>query len=141
MHILQYAYIICYTPLVNNKMKTSLASPQQDFLHQLRSLWPALKGSLALVYKPCTRPHCPACARGAKHPNYLLAFTERGRRRCLYVPRPMVPVLRRALRNGRRIERLLFSMGPALLREYRALNPAQTGPAVRVAWKKRRSKS
>jgi hypothetical protein len=44
----------------------------------------------------------------------------------------MVPLLKRALRNGRRIEQLLFQMGPALLREYRAKNPAQTGPAVQL---------
>src|SRR5260370_33077131 len=40
--------------------------------------------------------------------------------------------LERALENGRRIEQLLKEMGPALLREYRAQNPAQTGPAVRI---------
>jgi len=39
-------------------------------------------------------------------------------------------VLKRALENGRRIEQLLYQMGPALLREYRAQNPSQTGPAV-----------
>jgi hypothetical protein len=45
------------------------------------------------------------------------------------------------LENGRRIERLLYEMGPALLREYRAENPAQTGPAVRVKRQKGRSES
>lgn len=107
-------------------------------------MWPALKGSLALVHKPCIRPHCRACARGDKHPNYLLAFTEKGRRRCLYVPRAMVPVLERALENGRQIEQLLYEVGPALLREYRAQNPAQTSPAVQVKrspTKKNRPKS
>jgi uncharacterized protein DUF6788 len=126
---------------VNKKIKAPLSPAQQDFLDQLRPLWPALKGSLALVYKPCIRPHCPACARGDKHPNYLLAFTEKGRRRCLYVPRPIVPLLKRALRNGRKIERLLYSMGPTLLRDYRAEHPAQTGPAVQVPRKKPSSKS
>lgn len=53
----------------------------------------------------------------------------------------MVPVLKRALENGRRIERLLSDMGPALLREYRNQNPAQTGPAVQVKRKKSRPKS
>jgi hypothetical protein len=53
----------------------------------------------------------------------------------------MVPILKRALANGRRIERLLYQMGPALLREYREQNPAKTGPAVRLARKKSRSKS
>ncbi len=113
----------------------------QRFRDQFLTWWPALKGSLALVYKPCVRPHCPACARGDKHPNYLLTFTHKGRRRCLYVPKPMVAMLKRALENGRRIERLLYEMGPALLQEYRARNPAQTGPAVRVKRPPGRSKS
>jgi hypothetical protein len=103
---------------------------QRRFCHQLQACWPALKGSLALVHKPCVRPHCRACARGKKHPNYLLAFTEKGRRRCLYVPKAMVPLLKAALANGRRIEKILYEMGPALLESYRAAHPAQTGPAV-----------
>lgn len=117
------------------------SSLQQRFLDQLRGRWPALKGSLALVYKPCVRPHCATCARGKKHPNYLLAFTQKGRRRCLYVPKAMVPVLKRALQNGRRIEQLLYEMGPALLRQYRLENPAQTGPALRLNRTKSQSKS
>jgi hypothetical protein len=126
-------------PLVKHK---NIRSPvQQRFLKKLLPLWPALKGSLALVRKPCIRPNCPACARGDKHPNYLLAFTQAGKRRCLYVPGDMVPQLKRALDNGRRIERLLYEMGPALLREYRSKNPAQTGPAVQVKRKKRPPKS
>lgn len=126
-------------PVVKHK---NIRSPvQQRFLEKLLPLWPALKGSLAQVRKPCIRPNCPACARGDKHPNYLLAFTHQGRRRCLYVPRAMVPVLKRALENGRRIEQLLYKMGPTLLREYRAQNPAQTGPAVQEKRKKIHSKS
>jgi hypothetical protein len=113
----------------------------QSGLQKLLSLWPALKGSLAQVRKPCTRSHCPACARGDKHPNYLLAFSDKGRRCCLYVPLSMVPVLKRALANGRRIERLLYEMGPTLLREYRQANPAKTGPSARLATKKSRLKS
>jgi len=84
-------------------------SPVQKFFgDKLRALWPALKGSLALVRKPCIRPGCRACAQGEKHPNYLLTFTHQRRRRCLYVPKAMVSVLKRALQNGRRIEQLLY---------------------------------
>lgn len=126
-------------PAVKQK---KIDSPVQPHLRdKLLTCWPALKGSLAQVYKPCIRPNCAACARGDKHPNYLLTFTQKGRRRCLYVPKSMVPILKRALENGRRIERLLYEMGPALLREYRATNPAQTGPAVQVKRKKPPSKS
>lgn len=113
------------------KKKINLDSPlQRRFWNQLQGCWPALKGSLALVYKPCIRPNCRACASGNKHPNHLLAFSQRGRRRCLYVPTALVPLLKRALENGRRIEKLLYQMGPALIAQYRAENPPQTGPAV-----------
>ena len=119
------------------KHKSIIRSPvQQLLLKKFLTLWPALKGSLAQVRKPCIRPNCPACACGDKHSNYLLAFTEKGRRRCLYVPQAMVPVLKRALKNGRRVEQLLYEIGPALLREYRADHPAQTGPAVPLKRKK-----
>lgn len=108
-----------------------ISSPAQKRLFKkLLALWPALKGSLALVHKPCIRAHCLACASGRKHPNYLLAYSHQGRRRCLYVPLAMVPLLKRALQNGRRIEQLLFEMGPLLLREYRSLNPSRTGPTL-----------
>jgi hypothetical protein len=110
--------------------KNGTAALQRRFWNELQDCWPALKGSLALVHKPCVRPNCRACARGKKHPNYLLAFTEKGRRRCLYVPGAMVSVLKIALANGRRIQKLLYEMGPALVETYRAAHPAQTGPAV-----------
>jgi hypothetical protein len=129
----------CYTPFVKHKINPS--SVQQDFLKKLLPLWPALKGSLAQVHKPCIRSNCPACATGRKHPNYLLAFTHKGKRRCLYVPLAMVQILKRALANGRRIEQLLYDMGPALLREYRRQHPAQTGPTARLKRKKRLPKS
>lgn len=128
----------CYTLRVKQKVNSAL---QQEFLKKLLPLWPALKGSLAQVRKPCIRRNCPACARGDKHANYLLAFTDKGKRRCLYVPLAMVPLIQRALDNGRKLEQLLYQTGPALLRDYRANNPAQTGPAARSKRKKEAVKS
>jgi hypothetical protein len=91
----------------------------QKCQQQIQALWPALKGSLAKVYTPCIRKNCAACARGEQHPAWHLSFTHRGRRRCLYVPLALVPVIRRALKNGRQIETLLYRMAPALIQEYR----------------------
>lgn len=99
-------------------MKTAQSSMAQ-WKPQFVALWPALKGSLNKVRKPCIRKNCPACARGDKHAAWLLTFTQQGRRRCLYVPLELVPVLRQAARNGRRIEALLYAVGPALVKEYR----------------------
>lgn len=123
------------------KQKFNDSSVQKLFQDKLSAFWPAIKGSLACVRKPCVRPNCPICARGDKHPNHLLTFKDQGRRRCLYVPKAMVPALERALENGRQIETLLYQMGPALLKEFRTQNPAQTGPAVRKRPLKSKSKS
>ena len=73
--------------------RKSSASPlRQNFLRQLQKLWPAIKGSLAEVRKPCIRPNCPACARGDKHPAFILSFTDKGRRRCMYVPTELASI-------------------------------------------------
>jgi hypothetical protein len=103
------------------------ASPELEKKWQthLDRLWPALKGSLAQVRKPCIRKNCPACSRGDKHTAWLLAFTERGRRRCMYVPQNLVPLMRQAIKNGRRLEQLLYQMGPALIKEFRRQRKAQ----------------
>lgn len=92
---------------------------RQNFFHQLQTLWPPIKGSLAEVRKPCIRPNCAACARGDKHSAFILSFTDQGRRRCMYVPAEFVPHLQQALRNGKALEELLYQMGPELLRHYR----------------------
>ena len=92
---------------------------RRGFLRQVESFWPAIKGSLAKVHKPCIRPNCAACARGDKHPAFILSFTDQGRRRCMYVPAEMVPRLRQALQNGKALETLLYGLGPELLRQYR----------------------
>lgn len=92
---------------------------QQQFLKQLAALWPLAKGSLAEVRQPCVRPRCPRCRQGQKHPRYIFSCTSRGRRRCLHVPRSLVPLLRQAIRNQRQLERLLAQLGPALLEAHR----------------------
>lgn len=99
------------------------ARQQKQFLAQLPSLWPPLKGSLALVKKPCIRKNCPACACGDKHPAWMLSFTQDKHRRCMYVPKELVPRLRQGLQNGRRLEALLFALGPELLRAHRQQRP------------------
>jgi len=92
---------------------------QRAFLAEVEGLWPLAKGSLTEVRKPCIRPTCPACRRGDKHPAFLFTHMEGGRKRCLYVPRALVPTLRTALEHGRRLEALLAGLGPALIRDYR----------------------
>jgi hypothetical protein len=92
---------------------------KQKWQQQTADLWPAIKGSLAKVYKPCIRKNCLACQRGDKHPAWLLSLSSQGRRRTMYVPHAMVATLTKAIRNGRRLEQLLYRTGPELLRKYR----------------------
>ena len=91
----------------------------QKWKKDLQRLWPAAKGSLAKVYKPCIRPGCPACARGDKHPAWLLSVSRRGRRKVLYVPRALVPRIRQAIKNGRKLEQLLCRTAQDLVKDYR----------------------
>jgi hypothetical protein len=99
---------------------------RERFVDQFEKLWPAIKGSLAEVRKPCIRPNCPACARGDKHPAFILSFTDKARRRCMYVPAELVAQLRQALRNGKALEALLYQLGPELLGQYRKERDAST---------------
>jgi hypothetical protein len=94
---------------------------RQKWQNRLATLWPALKGSLAKVYKPCIRKNCSACARGEKHPAWLLSFSSQGRRKTMYVPLALVPTIKKALQNGRKIEQLLYRSGPQMLKQHRQM--------------------
>lgn len=101
--------------------KPSPPPPEAPTLAQLwdrlPGLWPAAKGSLSLVRKPCVRAGCRACASGRKHPVWLYSIQIDGRRRCVYVPVARVAALQQALANGREVERLLCQSGEALVRQ------------------------
>ena len=84
---------------------------------RVSQLCPAARGTVAEVCKPCSRPNCKACASGRKHPAFIYVYSdETGRRRCLHVPRELVPELRQRLANGRQIDRLLFEAGAEFVR-------------------------
>jgi len=111
-------YMLSYTIHMRNSLSDN-SDAKEPFLRQVGRLWPAIKGSLAQVRKTCLRPNCRACAHGDKHPAFILSFTQGGKRRCMYVPKELVPLFERALQNGRQIETLLYGLGPALLKEHR----------------------
>ena len=97
----------------------SFSPARRAFLRTVKNLWPVAKGSLALVRKPCVRANCRACQEGRKHPAFIFSFFQDGRRHCRYVPRPLVPVLRRAIANGRKLERLILELGEEAIQEHR----------------------
>ena len=78
-------------------------------------LWPVAKGSLTLTRSPCARGGCKACASGAKHPKWLFTFREGGKLRGLYVRPPHAARIRRAIANGRELERLMVEAGRGLV--------------------------
>jgi hypothetical protein len=96
------------------------------FLAEVVRLWPVARGSLSYVRKPCIRPNCPACARGDKHPSWILSFYDKGKQRCLYVPQKLVATLRQAIANGRKVEQLLSECGAGLVYENRARRKARS---------------
>ena len=96
--------MLSYTIHMRRTSASDYPDPKELFLQQLPQLWPAIKGSMAQVRKTCLRPGCRACARGDKHPAFILSFTQGGKRRCMYVPKELVPLFERALKNGRQIE-------------------------------------
>jgi hypothetical protein len=93
---------------------------QKKFQRAARDLWPVAKGSLARVARPCGRPrNCAACLSGKRHPMWIFTFRQEGRLRCRYVPEDLVGALRRAVANGRKLEKRLTEEGAALIERYR----------------------
>ncbi|MGH9439558.1 MAG: DUF6788 family protein [Terriglobia bacterium] len=81
------------------------------FAGVIRDLWPVAVGSLSLRKGSCIRPNCPTCASGKGHSSYAL-YGRRGKRRfSIYVPERLVPEVRAAIRNGRRLEELINEAG------------------------------
>lgn len=88
-------------------------------LRQIQALLPAAKGCVCKIRKPCIRPDCRLCKEGKKHPSFILEWHDGQRRRCTYVPERLVAALRKAIANGRRIERLLSLAGAQMVMEAR----------------------
>lgn len=93
------------------KKPESPADVERWFRTQTAALWPAALGSLGHRASPCIRDHCPACARGEKHPSYVLYVRVRGRRTSIHIPDELVPQIEQAIANGRALQDLLHEAG------------------------------
>ncbi len=93
------------------KKMESPADVERWFRTKAAALWPAALGSLGHRVCPCTREHCAACARGEKHPSYVLYVRVNGRRTSIYIPDDLAPQIRQALDNGRALQQLLHEAG------------------------------
>jgi len=81
------------------------------FVKAIQELWPVATGSLSLRRGPCIRKNCAACASGEGHSSFALYGRQGGRRFSIYVPERMVPEVRKAIRNGRRLQQLINEAG------------------------------
>ena len=94
-------------------------SLQQKFKSEIVRLWPLAKGCVTQIWKPCIQSGCRACREGRKHPAFIFTYRQAGKAHCLYVPKSLVPVLRKAIGNGRLLEQKLVSLGRGLIESYR----------------------
>lgn len=105
---------------MNEKPVTANKILKEKWSQQMEELWPAIKGSLAQVSKPCIRKNCQACASGKKHPAWMLSVADQGRRSTLYVPEVLVAEVKLAIQNGRKIEKLLHKAAINLVKRHRS---------------------
>ena len=92
---------------------------RDEFRAKIEPLWPLAKGSVSEVRKPCGRPGCRKCQSGERHPALIFTYRKDGRLHCRNVKPSQEAVLRKAVENGRRLERLLVEQGEELLRSLR----------------------
>jgi hypothetical protein len=94
------------------KTKTEgLAAVGEWFGHAIESIWPVADGSLSLRKSPCVRENCPACAAGEGHRSYVLYGRTAKKRFSIYVPEDLVPEVKAAMENGRRLKELISEAG------------------------------
>ena len=104
-----YMYNHTYTKMTNKS--DTPAAVRKWFRRITEQLWPIAIGSLSLRKGPCIRERCPACASGKGHSSYALYGRSGKKRFSIYVPERLVPEVRTAIRNGRRLEELINEAG------------------------------
>jgi hypothetical protein len=99
------------------------ADVRRWFSEAVSEIWPVATGSISLRKGRCIRKNCPACAAGKGHSSYALYVRRGSRRFSIYVPRKLVPEVRKAVENGRLLQELINEAG---LRYVSALKKEET---------------
>jgi hypothetical protein len=95
-----------------SKARTEDAAGVGDWFGKaIEAIWPVADGSLSLRKSPCVRANCPACAAGEGHRSYVLYGRTGKKRFSIYVPEDLVPEVRAAMENGRRLKELISEAG------------------------------
>lgn len=111
--VLSRGSVVCVNANTRTR-KTKTESPAAVgdwFGKAMRSIWPVVDGSLSLRKSPCVRTNCPACAAGEGHRSYVLYGRTTKKRFSIYVPEELVPEVRAAIENGRRLKELISEAG------------------------------
>lgn len=96
-------------------MKNS--NDREKWTKKVANLWPIAKGSLREVRKSCSQKNCKGCLSGERHPAWLFTYYMDGRQHSKHVPKSEVETLKKALSNGRALERMILESGLRLLGE------------------------
>ncbi len=106
------------SPMSNTQAKPD--ARRDKFRAALEKLWPVAKGSVTWTRKSCGKPKtCKKCLSGEKHPSLIFTYRKDGRLHCRNVRPGQEATMRKALENGRALERLLVEQGEELLRSLR----------------------
>lgn len=103
------------------------AAVRQWFQRATEQLWPVATGSLSLRKGPCIRERCPACASGEGHSSYALYGRSGKKRFSIYVPERLVPEVRAAIRNWRRLQELINEAGVRYVKALKSEERPQPG--------------
>lgn len=124
--------MVVYVKHSTHTDKTKTENPAKVgewFGKSIGSIWPVADGSLSLRKSPCVRANCLACAAGEGHRSYVLYGRNGKKRFSIYVPEDLVPEVKAAMENGRRLKELISEAGlrytQALKAERRRRAPAE----------------
>ena len=101
----------------NKVLSMKNSNAQEKWMKTVTALWPVAKGSLREVKKTCSQVGCKACLAGERHAAWLFTYYLDGKQRSKHVPKSEVENLKKALANGRELERMILDSGLHLLRE------------------------
>ena len=87
----------------------------EKWLKEAGKLFPAAKGSVREVKRGCGYPTCKLCASGEKHHGYLFTYYLNGKQKSHNVPKTKFEALKKALKNGKKVEQLMVQNALAMI--------------------------
>lgn len=89
-------------------------------LKRLAGLGPFVAGSLVEIEHRCGKPGC-RCAKGQRHRAYLLTTKVKGKTKSIYIPKDLLPEVRKWTQEYRRqksLTREISKLGWAIIHSY-----------------------